>query len=306
MGTIPSSIPDVCEVTVVRGAAAAGAEPDLLLEVPHGATAVAHFAALRTVLRGDFPADLQDFFCVNTDIGAPEVAVAIAEHCVAASPRRAALVVRSLIPRTFIDCNRNIDGAAQPQATAAGQMTPGLPSWVQHPADRELLLSRYASYRAAASAAFASVCGRGGFGLMVHSYAPRSIDVPVDDRIVEHLRAAYAPDKIGSWPLRAEVDLITHDPDGRLLASPSLAAAVESACRAGGLQVAHNQAYAMHPVTLAHAFALQYPGRTLCFELRRDLLVSAFTPFAEMPADPAKVERIAAVLSGAVLAARLA
>jgi len=58
--------------------------------------------------------------------------------------------------------------------------------------------------------------------------------------------------------------------------------------------------YALHPSTLAHAFASKSPGRTLCLEVRRDLLVEEFTPFAEMRADPQKLERIALTLARAL------
>ena len=43
------SLPGVCEARLFRGAAApAGAPPDLLVEVPHGATRAAHFEARRS------------------------------------------------------------------------------------------------------------------------------------------------------------------------------------------------------------------------------------------------------------------
>jgi hypothetical protein len=296
-----STIPGVCEVVHVRGPKApAGTEPDVLVEVPHGATRAADFAALRAQLSGDYPDDLRDFFFVNTDVGAPEVALALAERLVARSPARAVVVLRCLIPRTFVDCNRRIDEAEKPRASAAGEVTPGLHVYVRHPDDIRLLLARYAAYRDLASSAFARVCGAGGLALMLHSYAPRSIDVPVDERIVESLRREYEPDRIGAWPLRAEVDLIAKDPDGKLLASPRLLEAVRAEATAAGYGVALGEAYALHPVTLAHGFATRHAESTLCLELRRDLLVAEFTPFAEMRADAAKVARIGGVLAEAL------
>lgn len=301
------SIPEVCEVTVVRGARVSQqAEPVLLVEVPHGATRAAHYDQLRRQLQGDYPDDLRDFFFVNTDVGAPEVALALAGEFVAAQPGSCAVVVRCLVPRTFVDCNRVIAADATPSASAAGEVTPGLHAYVRDPRDRALLLARYAAYRQLVTAAFAAVCGQGGHGLMLHSYAPRSIDVPVDEHIVRHLRAAYAPERIGGWQLRAEVDLITRDPDGRMLASPELSAAARQRLAAAGYAVAEGNAYALHPVTLAHEFAVRHPGATLCLELRRDLLVPEFTPFAEMVPDPARVERAAAALAAAVVDARSA
>lgn len=138
---------------------------------------------------------------------------------------------------------------------------------------------------------------------MVHSYAPRSVDVAVDDDVVKSLRAAYAPDRVGSWPLRASVDLIVDTPEGERLADPGLAAAAKREFEAAGFDVVENGAYALHPVSLAHVFARAHPGRTLCLELRRDQLMRAFTPFAEMHADPARIERVAAPLARAVAAA---
>lgn len=291
----------VCDVALFRGQRA-GPAPDLLLEVPHGATDAADYTALRAQLRSPLPPDLQHFFFANTDTGAPEVALATARLVVEQDPARSALVLRCRIPRTFIDCNRVIDEATP--ADAASAMTPGLQVWITDPADRRLLLERYRAYRQLASAAFAQVCGQGGQALMVHSYAPRSVDVPVDERIVEHLHAAYAPDRIGSWPLRPPVDLIARDPDGALLASTTMLARAQEAFAAAGTATAVSATYPLHPSTLAWHFARQHPGRTLCLELRRDLLVAEFTPFQAMRVDPQQVERVARVLGSAIAGAR--
>lgn len=135
---------------------------------------------------------------------------------------------------------------------------------------------------------------------MVHSYAPRSVDVAVDDRIVESLRAAYAPERVESWPLRASVDLIVDTPEGERLADAPLAGAATQ-LESAGFDVAENGAYALHPVSLS-ACSRARTRSALCLELRRDLLVRAFTPFAEMQADPARIERVAVPLARAVLA----
>lgn len=301
------SQPGICTVEVFRGASApADAVPDLLLEVAHGATRASDFDSLRQALVGEYAPDLREFYFVNTDVGAPEVAAAVAAKVVATQPRRTALVVRCLIPRTFIDCNRRIDPVAiepgtAPAATPAGAMTPGLPPWVREPRDQQLLLDRYTRYREVVTAAFAQVCGNGGLGLCVHTYAPRSIDVAVDADIMSSLRAAYAPERLSTWPLRAPVDLITRDPDGRELAAIQLAHRAQAEYAAAGYEVVQNGAYSLHPITLAHAFATAYPGRTLCLELRRDLLLHGFTPFVELHPEPSRVERTAAPLAAAVL-----
>jgi len=206
------------------------------------------------------------------------------------------------VPRTFVDCNRDIDAATIASASRPGEMTPGLHGWVRDPRDRALLLARYGAYRAHVAALYDEVCGHGGRALMVHSYAPRSVDVAVDDHVVRSLRAAYAPDRVGTWPLRASVDLIVDTPEGERLADPDLTDAAQREYEAAGFDVVRNGAYALHPVSLAHVFARAHPGRTLCLELRRDLLVREFTPFAEMPADPMRIERVAAPLARCVLA----
>ncbi len=132
-----ASVPDVVDVTLVRGARSDG-PVSLVLEVPHGATATADFTRVRERLVGDLPDGLADFFHVNTDVGAPEIAEAIAARFVAASPEASALVLRSRIPRTFIDCNRVLDLSAAEYK--AGGVTPGLPPYVRHPDDVALCL----------------------------------------------------------------------------------------------------------------------------------------------------------------------
>ena len=83
------SLSAVCDVTYVRGAAAApDAPPDLLLEVAHGATRAGDFTAWTDRLRGSYGEELLDFFFVNTDVGAPELALAIARDVVARAPAR--------------------------------------------------------------------------------------------------------------------------------------------------------------------------------------------------------------------------
>lgn len=296
------SVPGIAAVELLRGVAAVPhAAPDLLLEVAHGATRAEHYAALRAKLSGNYPEELREFFFVNTDVGAPELARAVASRVVAMQPRRSVMVVQCLLPRTFIDCNRRIDAATQPAASAPGAMTPGLPPWVQDERDRRLLLQHYQSYRELVTAAFAGLAPS-GLGLFVHTYAPRSIDVAVDADVVRSLRAAYAADRVGTWPLRAAVDLITHDPDGRELAHAGLARSAEREFLGAGFDVITNGAYSLHPVTLAHAFATQYAGRTLCLEVRRDLLVPEFVPFVPLEVAPAKVQRAALPLANAVLA----
>jgi hypothetical protein len=295
--SLPRSVEAVCDVTLVAGSRAhPDAPPDLLVEVPHGATRAAHFREVEAALGGDLPEDLEAFFFVNTDVGAPEMAMRLAWRVVEAEPERSVLVVRCRIPRTFVDCNRVILPDARGAPSAAGGVTPGLMPWVREEADRTLLLRRHAAYVDLVGEAFDLVCGAGGTGLMLHTYAPRTVEVAVDEEIVARLRAAYAPDQVGRWPLRPEVDFITTTPEGEVLAAEGLVATMQTACAEAGLDSGVATTYPLHPSTMAHDHARRHPGRTLCLEVRRDLLVERFTPFEEMGPEPGRVDRLARVL----------
>ncbi len=285
-------VPGVVEQIDIRGAACAGG-PSLLLEVPHGATRTEDFQALEARLEGPFPADLIDFFYVNTDAGAPELAETIARRYVAQHPDRAARILRCRIPRTFVDCNRLVD------AQAAGTLTPGVPPYVRSAADRSLLHSLHAAYVAEVERAAAEICGAGGQMWMIHTYAPRSVDVSVDDRIVENLHAAYHPEQVERWPLRPDIDLITRTPEGAEPGDPARAAALIGAARAAGLWAESGETYPLHPVTQAYRFALAWPGQVLCAEVRRDRLADPFEPFKEMRIAPAAAGEIAELFAHA-------
>ena len=213
-----------------------------------------------------------------------------------AFPTRTVVVLRSCIPRTFIDCNRDIAAAAG--AFREGKVTPGVPPYVVDPDDLALLHGLYGAWREVTEAAFAAVCGAGGRAVMLHTYAPRSVDVEVDADIVTALRAAYVPEVYAGWPLRPEVDLIGRTLDGTWMVDPGLVAGLVAALRAIGVTMALGETYPMHPSTLAYGFAARYPGRTLCLEVRRDLLAQPFTPFAEMVISPAAVGGLAEALAG--------
>ena len=278
---IPSSIPGVVDVIVVRPDVPVGRP--LLVELPHGATRTAEYDALAARLRGPFPSGLVDFFHVNTDAGTPELGAAIA----AAWPG-GAVVVRSCIPRTFIDCNRVIGSSAE--AFKAGKVTPGVPPYVRDTADLALLHDLHRAYIAAADEAYEAVCGADGAALLLHSYAPRSVGVEVDDDIVASLRRAYEPDVEPTWPLRPPLDLIAVAPDG----TRAVDIRVLHALRAGlaPLHVGDSETYPFAPVTQAHVYATRYPGQTVCLEVRRDLLADPFTPFAQMRISAEQVARL--------------
>ncbi len=290
---------EVVEATVFRGTRARpGAPYDLLIEVPHGATRTAEYEATARALRSALPAGLVDFFHVNTDAGAPELALATAKRFVAAGPDRSVLVLRCRIPRTFIDCNRRIDASSED--FKAGRVTPGLMPWVTHPDDRALLRARAEAYFAAVGSAFEAL-PRHARVLLLHSYAPRSVGVEVDLDIVRSLHAAYSPDEIESWPLRPHLDVIAHDPEGRTLAPAGVVAQLRATLAAQDLVVADGETYPLHPSTQAHAYAVSRPGYVLCLEVRRDLLADPFEPFAEMRIGATQVARLARPLAAALL-----
>lgn len=288
--------------TWIHGADAdPSAPPDLLCEVPHAAWRRAHYDAVRDRLVGELPADLHAFFHVNTDVGAEALALAVAQALVEADPTRSAVVLACRVPRTFVDCNRVVD--ADTTDLAAAGLTAGLPVYVRHPADQALLMDLHRRYVAEAERLHARVCGGGGVALSPHSYAPRTVPIEqVTDRIVDDLRRVYDPAVAEGWPLRPEVDLISVDGEGRRVLSDALVAPSLAGYRALGLDVGEGRTYALHPATQAARFAALHPGRTLCLELRRDLLVQDWRPFEEMQVDAAAVDRLAGPLVAAVLA----
>ncbi len=295
----PLSIPHVCTVTHHRGDRAAPDAPGLLIEVAHGATEAEHYFELRARMRSDLPADLERFFFVNTDVGAPECAEALAAALVARDPTASVTILRCLIPRTLIDTNRIID--ADPAIYAAGGVTPGVPPYVDHPDDLRLLLDRYAAYQEQAEVAFARTCGAGGTALMLHTYAPRTVGITDIGRdIVESLAAAYEPEVYATWPIRPEADLLTTTPEGLDLSHRAAADGILAALRRAGVAAEEGATYPLHPVTTAWHHASRYPGRTLCMEIRRDLLVD-FQPFVPLRPEPVLVERIGRALAEGLL-----
>ena len=285
-----TSLPEILDVTTVRGARARpDAALDLLIEIPHGATATRDFTTLAAKLTSPLPDGLVDFFHVNTDAGAPELARAIAERFVAEEPTRSAAVLRCRIPRTFVDCNRRIDASAAD--FKAGKVTPGLMPWITTGADRELLRAAHDRYVGAVREAITHLA-RDGALLLLHSYAPRTVDVEVDLQIVANLRRAYEPDREPAWPLRPEIDVIGRELDGTDRAPAGVVAALRHELAGLGIELAESATYPLHPSTLAWDHVVARPGRVLCVEVRRDLLAEPFEPFAEMRIGVAKVDRL--------------
>ena len=293
-----TSIPGILDVLVTRGARTRpDAALDLLIEVPHGATTTLDFTTLAAKLASPLPEGLVDFFHVNTDAGAPELAQAIADRFVADEATRSAAVLRCRIPRTFIDCNRRID--APPEDFAAGKVTPGLMPWITTPQDRALLRAAYDRYVSAVHEA-TTLLGPGGAMLLLHTYAPRTVEVEVDLQIVARLRHAYEPDREATWPLRPEIDVIDREIDGTSRAPALVVAALREQLAGLGIELAESATYPLHPSTLAWDHVMAHPGRALCVEVRRDLLADPFEPFAQMRIGAAKVERLVAPFVHAV------
>jgi predicted N-formylglutamate amidohydrolase len=286
----PSSVPGVAAVEARRGARAdRAAAADLLVEVPHGATRP-DYDALRAAMRGPLPADLHEFFSVNTDIGAWDVGREVAARVVAAEPRRVALVVRCRIPRTFIDCNR-IE-----EAREGGGLTASVPAYVVDDGDKARLLELHRAYVRVVESAHAVVAPR-GFMLLPHTYGPVTLGIErVDETIVEKLRWAHEPGRVETWPLRPEVDLITRSAEGDVAVDAAIVEEVTAAYRALGVQVAENATYHMHPSTLAYRWAQRFVGRVFCLEMRRDLLVRRWTWNGENEVVRESVERLAGPL----------
>ncbi len=292
------SAPNVADVCWVRGPRCdAHAAPDLLIEVPHGATDTEDFEALAAQLQSKLPERLVDFFHANTDVGAFELALATAEQRVAARAQSCVLIVRSRIPRTFIDCNRRID--EPPEAFRLGKVTPGLMPWITHAADIALLRERHAGYVDLVNAAANALAPDAGV-LLLHSYAPRSVAVEVDLDIVDNLRQAYQPEIEASWPLRPEFDVIARDLEGRSHAPATVVDALRNSLGEHGWTLGDSATYPLHPSTLAWDHVMRRPGRALCLEVRRDLLADPFDPFARMQICSTKVERIAGPLAAAL------
>jgi predicted N-formylglutamate amidohydrolase len=274
------------------------APPRLLVEVPHGAETRAHYDALRSRLAGDLPADLHVFFHVNTDVGAWDYGRCVAERVIAADPTRSALLVRSLVPRTFVDVNRVEDAGDD---LAKGGLTPGVPPYVRDPRDLALLLELHRSYVRMAERAYELVCGSGGFALTPHTYGPRTMGIErIDDSIVSALRKAHEPEEWARWPERPQIDLITSTPEGTSYAPDGMAERLIAAYRAMEIQAIANGTYTLHPATQGYRFATRYPKQVLCLEVRRDLLVEQYTPFEEMTVRKDAADRIAAPIADAI------
>ena len=260
--------------------------PTLVIEVPHGADEQVHYDTLRAELHSPLPAHLERFFWVNTDVGAYALGRRIAERTAAAGG--SALVLRCLIPRTFIDVNRRVD-------TAEPGMTPGLQPYITDARDCTLLLELHQRYTAAAEAAYSRVLP-GGFAVIPHTYAPHTVPITViDANIVTELERVYQPAIHATCPLRPAIDLITETPEGEDRSPPGVVDALRTLFAQQGIEAVQDHSYNLHPATMGRVWSDRWPGRIVCFEARRDV-VTDWNPFGPKPLREDRIDAIAAVL----------
>jgi len=286
----------------IAGVGEIDADPnaELLIEVPHGATERRHYEDLRRQLRSPLAANLIDFFFVNTDIGAPEAAALLAQLIRAAG--MPVTMLRSWIPRTFVDCNREL--YADPADLKRGGFTAAIPSYVTEEADRVLLAGLHGQYTALADLLQEEVCGNGGKAILLHTYAPRTVGVEVDADIGAAIRRAYEPGNWEKWAERPDVEVITKTPEGEDFSPRELIADLQARYRKIGIELAENATYQMHSGTLGHRYSSRYPGRVLCIELNREKLGDPWQPFAETRMHEGRLRDRVAVLAQAILEAR--
>jgi len=286
---------------------ASSAEPvteiDLFIEVPHGATRTEHFTEVRERLKGELPPDLDAFYFVNTDVGTPEGAEILADMLTkpdridGTAALRSVRVLRGIVPRTFADFNRVLDAH---DALEGEGWNPAVPNYVRDADDREFLEALHRDYDGAAHRIHDEVCSGGGFSLILHSYAPRSVGVQVDDNIVTALRGAYQPEVYETWPERPAIEAITEMPDGRQLTDSRLVRDAELRYAEAGLRLALNETYKLHPATSGTVHSLRWPEKTLSIELNRALCVPDFIPFVELETDREAITRLVSPLASAL------
>lgn len=296
---LPSSVDGVVEISHF---ASAGSRKWLFIEVPHGATRKSDYDAVATKLKSTLPDQLEHFFFVNTDIGAPEGAAWLGKNLSAQGIN--VVVARCLIPRTFIDSNRVI-APAQDGKVVDG-LTPAVPGYIDSKEDAQWLTAQHSKYHQAVHAAYQEICrGADGLALQLHSYSPRSVSIEkTDGGIVKALHAAYVPEVYAKWPERPPIDIISALSDGSFRAAPRLVEALLAEYAKAGIAAKENGTYHLHTIAMGYEYARAYPQQVICVELNRGLVADPFVPFGVSPISEAKVEKMVAPI-GRVLAAAL-
>lgn len=273
----------------------------LFVDVPHGATRKADYDAVFANLKGALPAQLEHFFFVNTDIGAPEGAAWLGETLQARGIN--VVVARCLIPRTFIDPNRVV-ALGDAEGKVKDGLTAAVPAYLTNADDLAWLGQQHARYHAAIDAAYLEVCrGKNGLAVQLHSYSPRSVGIEkVDADIVKALHAAYVPEVYATWPERPPVDLITATKDGSFRTAPRLVDALLAEYAKAGIDAKENATYHLAPAAMGMVYAQQYPDQVVCVELNRGLVADPFVPFGVSPISDAKVARMVAPIANVIAA----
>ena len=261
--------------------------PKLFIELPHGAVHREEYTRFADKIP-NLPQDLIEFFFVNTDIGTPELGRAIANVL---QDSMGIIILRSKIPRTFIDCNRML--SLSEEEYRAGKVTPAIPSYVAA-SEQTWLIECHKRYSEKAMELYDQVCGAGGFALMLHSYAPKSVGIDIIEAdIVERLHWAYEPEIYKTWPVRPEIDIIAKTKDNVFLCNQERMFQIKHLFEKEGFHVGISETYPMHPATTAYLYAQKYPSQTLCIEVRRDILMQEFIPFRELICNSTNIDLLA-------------
>jgi hypothetical protein len=274
----------------------------LFVDVPHGATRKADYDAVFAHLKGALPDQLEHFFFVNTDIGAPEGAQYLGRTL--SKQGINVIFARCLIPRTFIDPNRVVALSA-PGGVVKDGLTAAVPAYIKNADDLAWLGEQHARYHAEVVKTYRFICGeKKGLAVQLHSYSPRSVGIEVvDENIVEALHAAYVPEVYASWPERPVVDLISATKDGSFRTAPKLVDAVLAEYARDGIPAKENATYHLAPAAMGMVYAQQYPQQVFCVELNRGNVADPFVPFGESPISAAKIEKMASPIARVVASA---
>ena len=303
------SVEGICDVfRFTSGAPLSDPPVPLFIELPHGATELKHLHDLKPRVRQYTDDRYDDFFMVNTDQGSPEYAFYLAgaltdptlvdrlgDRLNAAQRSRLReiqhrldiVVLRSLLPRTIVDVNRQwvIDESVRKAANLTGTTA----SFIDDEADLTMLHELYDAYQQQARRGYAFACENGGFAFNLHTYAPISVSLVEGEYIVDTLHRAYRPEQFATYAYRPAVELITTPPDGSILAPPRLVEWVLAAYRAQDIEITCDDPYPLHPAATGYHHCERYPHRILSMEIRRDLLAESFEPFAIWPVSPTKL-----------------
>ena len=97
------------------------------------------------------------------------------------------------------------------------------------------------------------------------------------------------------------MDFIHQTPNGESLDHTVLRQNMTTHLEAAGLCVAQGDSYQLHPATTAYGWSEKYRSKTVCIEVRRDLLMQQFEPFAEMEVDVEQLASIATAMAYGIM-----